>query len=797
MKTTLCFTLTLLTFAMLAFVPSSFAQDDLPEYVVRFIHFLPNNQEPDPDIDKLDGWIKDAQQFYADEMERHGFGRKTFRLETDEDGKTLVHHITGRLNDISYYPDHQKMWDEIYQQFEPSEQSKNIYCVFFDVNYRKLIEIRGICDTGIAYGGGGSLRGSALVSIYDGDDNRILIKTIIHELGHAFGLSHDFRSDSYVMSYGLFTDELSLCAAKWLNNHRYFNTRQNAFNADTTIKMLPPSLVPPFGTIRIRFEATDPDGLRHAQLLAIPTDIYENKDSPELRNCVSLNEDSNIIEFVTTELTADSPDEIYLHVIDTHGNFIFQFFPINITHLLQTQKGKVLSIPDANLAAVVRKTVGLAPNAHITQLDMLKPTTFEAQAQEIKDLTGLEHAIHLQYLNLRGNQITDITLLSGLTRLKRLWLADNRIGDITPLKTLTNLILLNLSGNSIRDLAPFTELTQVETLQLYNNNISDISPLAELTNLGVLLLFRNQISDITALTTLTNLSILNLSHNSIQDLTPLTELTQLRALYLDRNNISDISPLTRLTQLTSLSLDHNQISDVTPLPLTALTSLIYLGLAGNRISDISPLAELKSSERFNTLKLGYNQISDITSLKGLTQLEKLLLQGNRISDVSPLAELVNLEGLHLEGNPIKDRKPLLDLLKKNPDVKIYLKPGGEPLPVTLSHFRAEHTDAGVVIKWTTESEVDNAGFYIYRSQTKDGEFKVVNPTMIQGAGTTSERNTYTWTDTTAKPNVVYYYQIEDISHAGVRKQLATVRMRGLVSASGKLTTRWADLKTQN
>ena len=69
--------------------------------------------------------------------------------------------------------------------------------------------------------------------------------------------------------------------------------------------------------------------------------------------------------------------------------------------------------------------------------------------------------------------------------------------------------------------------------------------------------------------------------------------------------------------------------------------------------------------------------------------------------------------------------------------------------------------------------------------------------MIQGAGTTSERNEYTWTDTTVKPNTVYYYRIEDLSHAGVRKQLATVCMRGLVSASGKLTTRWADLKTQN
>lgn len=120
----------------------------------------------------------------------------------------------------------------------------------------------------------------------------------------------------------------------------------------------------------------------------------------------------------------------------------------------------------------------------------------------------------------------------------------------------------------------------------------------------------------------------------------------------------------------------------------------------------------------------------------------------------------------------------------------------EPVPVTLSHFRAERTDAGAVLNWTTESELDNAGFYIYRSEAKDGKFKIVNTTLIQGAGTTSERHTYTWTDTIVKPNTVYYYRIEDVSHAGVRKQLATVRLRGLVSASGKLATIWADLKTQ-
>ena len=54
----------------------------------------------------------------------------------------------------------------------------------------------------------------------------------------------------------------------------------------------------------------------------------------------------------------------------------------------------------------------------------------------------------------------------------------------------------------------------------------------------------------------------------------------------------------------------------------------------------------------------------------------------------------------------------------------YGSPGiraGHALPVELSHFRPERTESGaIVIQWTTQSEVDNAGFNILRSQTKDG-----------------------------------------------------------------------------
>ncbi len=126
--------------------------------------------------------------------------------------------------------------------------------------------------------------------------------------------------------------------------------------------------------------------------------------------------------------------------------------------------------------------------------------------------------------------------------------------------------------------------------------------------------------------------------------------------------------------------------------------------------------------------------------------------------------------------------------------------GGGPLPVSLASFRpARDTATGqVVIRWTTESELNNAGFNILRSETKTGTFTVVNlKGIIPGHGTTAEKHAYTWTDTSAKPNVVYYYQIEDVALDGTRTTLRTTHLRGNVNAAGKLTTTWGDVKTQD
>ena len=732
MKTTLCFILTLLTFVMFAFVPNSFAQDNSPEYVVRVIYFLPNDREPDPNMDeKLDTLMKDAQQFYADQMEVHGFKRKTFRFEADDASNVIVHHVNGKFNDAYYLRPSIGLgtaWAEIEEQFD---MHKNIYFLAYDISNAYLVDTTdGRTFYGI--GIGDSLSGTATIPASN-------FRAAIHELGHAFGLRHDSNFGGNRIFTRLGDDDWmtnSFCAAEWLNVHRYFNPTQEAFNTDTKVKMLTPSLAAPPNDIRLKFEVTDPDGLHQVQLHK-PYGAY-----PSVIDYQSLNGTRATVEFVTNELI--DGNNITLRVIDKHGNFdsLGHSFRIEIIDLLSPME--TVSIPDANLAARIHQDLRLTPDHTITQLDMLGLKVFSyirrGDNPVIRDFTGLEYAKNLKSLHLQRNPIDDISPLEELTNLERLYLLANHISDISPLENLTNLEELHLYDNRISDISPLENLTKLKRLYLHNNSISDLSPLENLTNLEELSISNNPIRDHSPLKNLTKLKDLGGFRIRISDLSPLKNLTNLERLRLhnyefekshpNRNQITDISPLKNLTKLKDLTLVDNQISDITP--LAGLANLRYLNIYENKISDPSPIV-------------------------GLTNLRRISLAKNQISDVSSLENLKITEVLNLNGNPIKDIQPLFTILRNNPGVAIWIKYRKKPLPVTLSHFQAEHTDASIVLKWTTESEVDNAGFYIYRSETKDGTFKVVNPTMIRGAGTTGERNEYTWTDTTAKPNVAYYY----------------------------------------
>ena len=120
---------------------------------------------------------------------------------------------------------------------------------------------------------------------------------------------------------------------------------------------------------------------------------------------------------------------------------------------------------------------------------------------------------------------------------------------------------------------------------------------------------------------------------------------------------------------------------------------------------------------------------------------------------------------------------------------------GGALPVELSSFSMTRNETGaVVLTWITESEVDNAGFNLRRSLTRNSGFTLLNPALIAGAGTTGERQTYTFTDTSAKPGVEYYYQIEEVAFNGKPETLVTRLLPGPVSAANRMLTTFGAVK---
>ena len=122
---------------------------------------------------------------------------------------------------------------------------------------------------------------------------------------------------------------------------------------------------------------------------------------------------------------------------------------------------------------------------------------------------------------------------------------------------------------------------------------------------------------------------------------------------------------------------------------------------------------------------------------------------------------------------------------------------GGALPVELAGFAVSRNDAGaVVLTWATESEVDNAGFNLRRSERRDGSFTLVNSALIAGAGTTGERQTYAFTDTSAKPGVEYYYQLEEVSFAGKPQMLSMRFLRGPVSAANRQLRTFGEVKRE-
>ncbi|HNT82417.1 MAG TPA: T9SS type A sorting domain-containing protein [Bacteroidia bacterium] len=94
-----------------------------------------------------------------------------------------------------------------------------------------------------------------------------------------------------------------------------------------------------------------------------------------------------------------------------------------------------------------------------------------------------------------------------------------------------------------------------------------------------------------------------------------------------------------------------------------------------------------------------------------------------------------------------------------------------PLPVELLYFTAKGQDRQIVLNWSTASEKNNKGFEVQRS-TDGKEFEKIG--WVDGHGTTSIMQSYSFRDANVLPGVVYYYRLNQIDYDGKNEISKTV-----------------------
>ncbi len=256
---------------------------------IRMIYFLPNDRPFRQEaVDSMKKAIRQTQTFFAEQMQAHGYGDRTFRIEADAQGEPLVHRVDAQHPE-SYYYSTDKVWQ--YRHFGELGQAfdfyQNIYVVCSDLSLASDIT------------GGRTWKESGVVDIrcepnWMSEPN--WMNALAHELGHAFGLGHDFRDGAYLMSYGGPTqfpgaeERISACAAEFLSVHPYFNsaipigdppTIERRFGNNVpfpiedlsppTIELISPNEYPAGSrSVSIKFEVSDSDGLHQVSFYSIP-----------------------------------------------------------------------------------------------------------------------------------------------------------------------------------------------------------------------------------------------------------------------------------------------------------------------------------------------------------------------------------------------------------------------------------------------------------------------------------------------------------------------------------------------
>jgi len=85
--------------------------------------------------------------------------------------------------------------------------------------------------------------------------------------------------------------------------------------------------------------------------------------------------------------------------------------------------------------------------------------------------------------------------------------------------------------------------------------------------------------------------------------------------------------------------------------------------------------------------------------------------------------------------------------------------------------------SGATITWSTASEVNTAGYNLYRSDSPDGPWEKINDQLIPPSEDPVSGGQYKYVDETAQPGKTYYYQLEEVELSGATTRFDPIELQ--------------------
>lgn len=85
--------------------------------------------------------------------------------------------------------------------------------------------------------------------------------------------------------------------------------------------------------------------------------------------------------------------------------------------------------------------------------------------------------------------------------------------------------------------------------------------------------------------------------------------------------------------------------------------------------------------------------------------------------------------------------------------------------------------AVVEVTWSTSSELDTAGFNLYRGESPAGPFTRLNAALILASGDPLGGGDYRFEDRGAEAGRLYYYRLEEVENSGAVAEAGLIEIR--------------------